>query len=221
MARIYCLESVSDQVLKLREFRYKRISQNPRVEVFLKEFVRKSIHIASSFTVLLAHYFYELTLGLIICGILFYTLCEILRLNGKRVPIISSITQIASRKADEGKFVLGPLTLGFGLLLSLLLFQTPVSSLAIFALTFGDGFAGLIGRLYGQMQFKPLQRKTFVGSFACFFSVFLASIFILKSFPLAVILAFIATIVEALPLKNLDNIAIPLVVGFSAVLLGI
>lgn len=208
-------------MLKLRELRYKKISQNPRVEIFLKELVRKSIHISSSFTVLLAHYFYKPTIILVIFGLLFYVLCEILRLNGKRVPLVSSITQIASRKADEGKFVLGPFTLGLGLLFSLLLFPPPVSSLAIFAVTFGDGFAGLIGRLYGQLHFKPLQRKTFVGSFACFFSVFVANLLILKNFFLAFILAFIATIVEALPLKNLDNIAIPLAVGFSAVLLGV
>lgn len=207
---------MSEHAVNLKEFRYRKISQNATVNDLLKELVRKSIHISSAFSVMLAHHFYAITVGAIIFGIAFYSICELLRLNGKSVPLISRITQVASRQADEGKFVLGPVTLGAGLLTSLLFFTPPASTLAIFSLAFGDGLASLVGKIYGQHHFKIITKKTFAGSIACFLAVFFASLFVLHHFFSAFIIAAIATFVEILPLKNFDNIAIPAVVGFCA-----
>jgi cytidylyltransferase family len=208
-------------VCNLEEFRYRKISQNATVNDLVKELVRKSIHISAALTVLLARFWYGLTLGLVAGGVVVYSICEVLRLQGVQVPLVSRVTQIASRQADEGKFVLGPVTLGIGILLSLMLFKTPASTVAIFALTFGDGLASLVGKIHGNRHFKLVTKKTFAGSAACFVAVFVSSYFTLHNFLSALILALLATVVEVLPLKNLDNIAIPLAVGFCASLLGV
>ena len=205
----------------LEEFRYRKISQNATVNDLVKELVRKSIHISAALTVLLARFWYGLTLGLVAGGVVVYSIGEVLRLQGVQVPLVSRVTQIASRQADEGKFVLGPVTLGIGILLSLMLFKTPASTVAIFALTFGDGLASLVGKIHGNRHFKLVTKKTFAGSAACFVAVFVSCYFTLHNFLSAFILALLATVVEVLPLKNLDNIAIPLAVGFCASLLGV
>lgn len=201
-----------------RRFRYKRISQNATVEILVKELVRKSIHICSALTVPLAHAAYVPTLCLLTVGLTLYIIFELMRLSGKRIPVVSTITQIASRKADEGKFVLGPVTLVIGEILSLLLFKPPISTVAIFALCFGDGFASLIGKIYGQKHFTVVADKTVAGSVACFTAVFLSVLPVLHSFDKALIITIVATFVEWLPLKNLDNIAIPLITGGTALL---
>lgn len=203
-------------MLNLKNFRYRKISQNATVEDLVKESVRKLIHMSSAFSVLLAHFFFTFTVYAVLCGIIVYSVCELLRLNGIRVPLISKITEIASRKTDEGRFVLGPLCLGIGILLALLFFDESASAVAIFSLAFGDGLASLVGKIYGQKHFKVVSKKTLEGSIACFLAVFVSTVFVLKNPLRAFFLALIATFVEVLPLKNLDNIAIPLVVGFCA-----
>lgn len=206
-------------MIKLKRFWYKNFSQSVAARTLVKELVRKSIHIFSAFTVLLAHYFFIPTIFALSFGIFFYFVCELLRISGRHVFLISSITQIASRKADEGRFVLGPITLGIGLLLSLLLFDEPISTVAIFSLSFGDGLASLVGKIYGHKHFKLITKKTLEGSLACFIIVFISIFLLLKNFQKSILIAIVATITELIPLKNFDNIVIPLVVGFFSSLI--
>ena len=80
-----------------------------------KEFFRKSIHMMSAFVPL----FYFFSRPLILLGLLsvtlFYFLSEVSRYRGHRIPIIASITELASRSRDAGKIVLGPITLAIGI----------------------------------------------------------------------------------------------------------
>ena len=164
----------------IKSFISKRFSHDKRVYTLLREVLRKSIHICSSISVLFYHFYPVATILLLCCGVLFYFVCEKIRLSGGHIPIISKITHYASRKADDGKFVLGPLTLGIGIILSFLLFSKTASTLAIFSLSFGDGFASLIGRAYGIYHFTRVKKKTLAGSLACFVAVFVSSFFVVK-----------------------------------------
>jgi dolichol kinase len=138
---------------------------------------------------------------------------EQMRLSGVEVPLVSSLTSMASRPRDMGSFVLGPVTLGIGALLALLLFPSPAACIGIYALAFGDGFAGLIGKLYGAIRPAFLFGKSVEGSLACFFAVFVCAYFVSHSYTVSLIAAVTATVVEALPLEDYDNIALPLIVG--------
>jgi dolichol kinase len=123
---------------------------------------------------------------------------------------------MAARVRDQGRFVLGPVTLGLGALLALLLYPSPAASIAIYALAFGDGFASLVGKIFGRIRPAFMLGKSVEGSAACFIAVLIAAYSVSRNIGLAVLAAITATIVEALPLEDYDNIAIPITVGFAA-----
>ncbi|MDR3304215.1 MAG: SEC59/DGK1/VTE5 family protein [Treponema sp.] len=184
------------------------------------EVIRKSIHFLIALTPTLASLNRPLTVLILMGGTLLYTWMEYLRLSGVRVPLISSITAMASRSRDKGRFVLGPVTLGLGALLSLLLYPSPAASIAIYALAFGDGFASLIGKLLGRIRPAFLGGKSLEGSIACFMAVLFTSYRVTYDYKCAFVAALSATIAEALPIKDYDNLIIPLVVGCTVTLMG-
>jgi dolichol kinase len=177
------------------------------------EAVRKSLHFLVALSPGMAAVNYYLTVLALMTGILCYTVMEILRLSGVKVPIISTLTCMASRPRDMGRFVLGPVTLGIGALLALMLFPSPAACIGIYALAFGDGFAGLIGKLYGKYRPAFLLGKSLEGSLACFAATFISAFMVSQNYYVSLAAAFTATAVEALPLEDYDNIALPLVVA--------
>ena len=136
-------------------------------------------------------------------------------MSGVKVPVVSTITRMASRERDMGRFVVGPITLGIGAILTLLLFPLPVASAGIFALAFGDGFASLAGKLFGRIRPAFLYGKSVEGSAACFIATGLSVYLVSQNHMVALVAAFVATAVEALPLEDYDNIVLPLVVGVA------
>ncbi|MDR2193773.1 MAG: SEC59/DGK1/VTE5 family protein [Treponema sp.] len=180
--------------------------------VLKTEIIRKSLHVLIGFSPLLASIDRPLTIALLTFGVAFYAVMEILRLNGVRIPLLSLITEKAMRERDRG-FVKGPVTLGIGALASLLLFSPPIAHIAIYALAFGDGLSSLVGRLFGRLRPHFLSEKSVEGSSACFAAVFLAALLVSRSVWMSLLAAAAATIAEALPLKDWDNLVIPLVTG--------
>jgi dolichol kinase len=179
------------------------------------EIVRKSIHFLIALSPFMAAINRPVTVLFLMTGTLGYTLMEYLRFSGVKVPVISSLTSMASRSRDIGHFVMGPVTLGLGALLALLLYPSPVASIAIYALAFGDGFASLVGKFFGKWRPAFLYGKSVEGSFACFTAVFISAFAVSRSINIAFIAAFTATVVEALPLEDYDNLAIPVTVGLA------
>jgi dolichol kinase len=112
-----------------------------------------------------------------------------------------------------GHFVMGPVTLGLGALLALLLYPAPAATIAIFALAFGDGFASLVGKLFGHLRPAFLCGKSIDGSLACFIVVLISAYRVSFDYRIALTAALTAAVVEAFPLEDYDNIAIPVTVG--------
>jgi dolichol kinase len=115
--------------------------------------------------------------------------------------------------------VLGPVTLGLGALLTLLLYPSPAASIGIYALAFGDGFASLVGKTFGKLRPAFMLGKSIEGSLACFSAVFISAYGVSRHFTVAFTVALAAALVEALPLKDYDNLALPVSIGFLAQLL--
>jgi dolichol kinase len=180
------------------------------------ELVRKSMHFLIALSPGMAALNRPLTVALLMAGTLFYALMETLRLSGVEVPLVSSLTSMASRPRDRNRFVLGPVTLGLGALLALLLYPSPAASIGIYALAFGDGFASLVGKTFGRHRPGFLLGKSIEGSLACFSAVFVAAYGVSRRFLVAFAAALTASLVEALPLEDYDNIALPVSVGFAA-----
>ncbi|MDR2476616.1 MAG: phosphatidate cytidylyltransferase [Treponema sp.] len=180
------------------------------------EIVRKSIHFLVALTPSLAVFNRTFTVFFLMIGTLGYTYMEILRMSGVKVPVISSLTRMASRTRDLGHFVLGPVTLGLGALLALLLYPSPAASIGIYALAFGDGLASLVGKSFGKIRPAFLCGKSVEGSLACFAAVLFCTYQVSRSFSIALIAAFTAMAVEALPMEDYDNLALPVTVGMVA-----
>ena len=180
------------------------------------ELLRKSIHFFIGLVPTLAAWNLGITKIILVCGVLLYSYCEFSRLKGIDIVIISRLTKMASRSRDYGRFVLGPVTLGFGALFALFFYPSTAATIAIYALAFGDGFSSLIGKFFGTIHLPFTGGKTLEGSFACFSAV-LASTYVVsgKILP-SFIIALFAMFIEAIPAKDYDNLLIPVSVGLMA-----
>ena len=198
------------------------IISRQKLIVFLKELFRKSIHMCSAFIPLFLKWNYVVTIVLLLCVLTLYIVSEILRLNKINIPVISTITEAASRSRDKNRFVMGPVTLVIGITSCALLFDLHSSTIGIFALAFGDGLASLTGRFLGRIKIPFTKGKTVCGSLTCFAAIFISCLIFLfciklnlsmNYFVFSLIIAATGAFVELLPLKDYDNLFIPLIVG--------
>lgn len=122
-----------------------------------------------------------------------------------------------TRTGDRKELLRGPLY--FTLVMNLLgtvFYSTPFALTAMGFLTWGDGIAPVIGARFGKHSYHVLSNKTYEGSFAFFlFGLFGALLFNLlfgNSLDLGFLLicAAVATIVEGVSPRDVDNILIPI-----------
>jgi dolichol kinase len=183
------------------------------IKIIKTELIRKSLHFLIALSPVMAALNLPFTLAALMAGVIAFICFESLRLRGVQIPLVSSLTILSSRPRDQGRFVFGPVTLGFGALLTLSFYPLEIASIAIYALAFGDGFAGLIGKIFGRNRPDFLLGKSLEGTIACFFAVLIASWRVCHNLPISLSAAFTAAAVEALPLEEFDNVVLPLVVG--------
>lgn len=185
-------------------------------QTFQGEVIRKALHLLIALVPLLAGIDLRATMMLLAGGTLFYVFAERMRIEGRPVFIVADLTIIASREQDKGRFVLGPVTLGVGAMLSLLLYPSTAAAIAIYALAFGDGFASLAGKLFRSPTIPFTRNKTLAGTSACFLAVFLATWKLTGRLSVALIIAVGATTLELIPIRDFDNMILPVGTGFVA-----
>jgi len=99
--------------------------------------------------------------------------------------------------------------------------NTVVIAIGILAMSYGDGFASIIGIRFGKKKYNVFgDKKSYIGSFAMFVFTFITAIIALfyynttiTNYVILVLLfiAFIAAVVEGLTPKGLDNLTVPFV----------
>ena len=99
-----------------------------------------------------------------------------------------------------------------------------VIAIGILSMSYGDGLASVIGIKFGKKKYKVLgDEKTYVGSFSMFIFTFITMVIALFYYNINVtfyvilvllLIAFIASIVEGLTPKGLDNLTVPFVCVF-------
>jgi len=181
-----------------------------RAQEIQTELLRKSIHLMVGAAPVLASISLPATEGLLILGLIIFTGAESLRLQGRELPVITRLTRAASRNRDRDRAVLGPITLGLGALVCLMLYPEPAASVGIYALAFGDGLSSVVGKLFGQIRLPFTGGKTLEGSLAAFGAIFWSVWWVGHDPLLAVWVALAGTLLEVLPLEDLDNLVIPL-----------
>lgn len=177
-----------------------------------KELLRKKIHISAALIPNLARWNITITATLLCIMILLYVHNETARMCGLPTGLINRITLIASRRNEKG-FIWGPVTLGVGVLTALLYFPHPLATISIYALAFGDSLACIVGKIWGRKSIPWPGNKTFIGSCACFLAVFISVWIFLSDIKIALLSAAVATGLELITLKDVDNVLIPACTG--------
>ena len=190
-----------------------------RTDELKAELSRKSIHMLIALVPVLAAMSRSHTALLLMGGTLLYAWAEGMRFLGFNPPLISCITARVLRRREEGRFAFAPVTLGLGALLPLLLFPPKAAAAAIYALAFGDSASTMVGKFLGRLRPAFLSGKSIEGSLACFAASTLACFLVFHDWKTAVIVGVVSVAVDAVPLKEFDNLLIPLAAGFTAALL--
>lgn len=137
-----------------------------------------------------------------------------------------------SRTGDRREILKGPLFYGIIFVLMTLIYwkSSPIGMIAVMLMCGGDGLADILGRGLKSAPLPWNKGKTWLGSFGMFLGGWLLAMLILAvyvsndifatsmhSFLLPVtIIALVSTLVESLPVKDVDNITVTLV----AIVLG-
>jgi dolichol kinase len=179
------------------------------------ELFRKGLHSLIALVPLFASMDRSHTALLLMGGLLFYASAESFRFLGFSTPFVSTVTEAVLRKREQGAFALGPVTLGLGALLALLLFPPQAASVAIYALAFGDSAATLAGRFLGRVRPAFMAGKSLEGSLACLAVSALAGFLVFQDWKIAIAVGFASMLAEALPFGDFDNLLLPLAAGLA------
>jgi dolichol kinase/phosphoserine phosphatase len=182
------------------------------------QIVRETIHASGCFVPIIAVVLGLFGTAVIILAItLLYALSEVMRMERASLPVVQSVTRAAATQPELYEFATAPMFFATGILLTLLLFPSPVSSVTIAAFCLGDSTASLFGGAFGKRTLPFNKGKTLEGSASCFFFAFCAAIFFTT--PTFALLAAVATaIIESLPWPINDNLVTPLLTGLVLVL---
>ena len=105
----------------------------------------------------------------------------------------------------------GGTTLLMSSLVCVLIFQKPIAVAALCFLIIGDSMAALVGRSFGRIK---VFRKTVEGSLACLGTcVVIVLVVPPLEFIVGLVGAFVATLIELLPIPLDDNFLIPILSG--------
>ena len=137
-----------------------------------------------------------------------------------------------SRTGDRREILRGPLYYGVIFVILTLIFwkNTPIGIVALMMVCGGDGLADIIGRRFGKSKLPWNGSKSWAGSLGMFIGGWSLSIIIITIYiyadifsgsltnylPAISLIAIAATIIETLPLPDIDNISI----AFVSIVLG-
>lgn len=120
---------------------------------------------------------------------------------------------------NQHGFVKAPLYFAAGILAALLIFPAPFNFVAIAVVTLGDGFASVVGRMFGKHKIPHSGGKSLEGTAAGVLCAFAgALVFVPPTTALTAALAGMA--VELLPLRISDNLTVPFVSGLTALVVS-
>ncbi|MEA2052153.1 MAG: SEC59/DGK1/VTE5 family protein [Euryarchaeota archaeon] len=103
-----------------------------------------------------------------------------------------------------------------GAIIAISVFSKEIAIAAILMTTFGDAAAALFGKRFGRTWIPKLKNRAVEGCMAEFAVDLLIGFVFLGSWPLILVMAGTATIVETVVEKIDDNLLIPLFAGFNA-----
>jgi len=193
--------------------------KKPRFFLLRNEAIREAIHASGFFVTLVAMYLgIHMAAFLLFLTILIYIASEFARIERKNIPVVSSVTLNAATFSERYEFAMPPIFFALGIILSLLLFPTPLNYVSIAIVSLGDSAASIFGKLFGKTSIPFNKGKNLEGSLAGFAFAFFGAAFFLHPLQ-AFIAATSGMFVESLPLPINDNLSVPLATGLLLTLL--
>jgi len=176
--------------------------------------IREAIHISGVFVPFVCRYLLDryLVSSLILIVTLLYIASELVRLRGTNVPVLSTLTWRAAIKPELYEFVTAPIIYAIAIMISLILFPTPINYASIAILALGDGFATLFGKKFGRTTFPFNKGKQVEGSIFGFLFAFMGALAFVNPTQ-ALIASAVGMLVESLPTPVSDNLTVPIVSG--------
>ena len=142
----------------------------------------------------------------------------------------TDLVKSSTRNGLPNELLRGPLYYGIVFIVCTVVFwrDSPVGMLALMVMCGGDGLADIVGRRFGTRKLPFSSQKSWAGSIAMFlgsvaFGFSYLALFdrlgyialsmpLTSIFPLVISIALIATVVEALPFPDIDNLTLTSVV---------
>lgn len=154
------------------------------------------------------------TLALIVLALVTvgYTISELLRFRGVRLPLISAFTLKMCRGDESAGFVSTPVYLALGVILALLLFPKSIAYASIAIVAIGDPVAGYVGGKFGRWR---IGRKSLEGFMAGSTVAFLATLLVIAPI-LAAIGSIAGMFIELAGILD-DNFTIPVGAGAAMI----
>ncbi|MFM5981742.1 MAG: diacylglycerol/polyprenol kinase family protein [Sphaerospermopsis kisseleviana] len=185
------------------------------------EIIRKIVHIGAGNVILLAWWF---NIPAII-GITSAILAGIITLLSYFFPLLPGINSVG--RQSLGTFFYA---VSIGILVACFwhLHQPQYAALGILIMAWGDGLAALIGQRFGKHKYKLFgANKSWEGSLTMTFVSFLMTVLILlptqgnswEIWLISIIVAIIATFLEAFSFLGIDNLTVP--IGSAALAYGL
>ncbi|MFM7368436.1 MAG: diacylglycerol/polyprenol kinase family protein, partial [Sphaerospermopsis kisseleviana] len=185
------------------------------------EIIRKIVHIGAGNVILLAWWF---NIPAII-GITSAILAGIITLLSYFFPLLPGINSVG--RQSLGTFFYA---VSIGILVAFFwhLHQPQYAALGILIMAWGDGLAALIGQRFGKHKYKLFgANKSWEGSLTMTFVSFLMTVLILlptqgnswEIWLISIIVAIIATFLEAFSFLGIDNLTVP--IGSAALAYGL
>jgi phosphoserine phosphatase len=182
------------------------------------EIARKSLHMSAVAVPFLAGYS---TIGvtlLLLALAAGYLVLEFWRVHGVHLPLAHRLTQVVLRRSESRRLATAPLTLAFGMMVSLWCLPLRVAQACVLIVAVADSAASIIGARWGRIFWSHNRLKSLEGSAAFLISAIVcASVYLpLRS---ALALALGAGLIESLPLQDWDNFVMPVGAGLICVTL--
>ncbi|MEH2134364.1 MAG: diacylglycerol/polyprenol kinase family protein [Nostoc sp.] len=176
------------------------------------EIVRKIVHIGTGNVILIA-WWLDIPASV---GITASILASVITLLSYRLPILPGINSVG--RQSLGTFFY---SVSFGILVAWFWYlqQPQYAALGILVMTWGDGLAALIGQRFGTHKYKVFEtQKSWEGSLTMMLVSYLVCSLILvatqgnswQTWTISLIVAVIATALEAVSFLGIDNLTVPL-----------
>ena len=190
------------------------------MKIATREYYRKTVHFSGIFFIPLLLWNRHIFAALLALFLAIYLAVEFLDRRERRIPLLTTFTEMCKRAFEEGRLSRGAILLVVAGIVSPYLFGTQAAAIGLSQTFAADVTSTIAGIRWGRLKLPYSKRKSWVGSTVFLVTAFIVSLYFV-SWPQALVLALIGAVVESLPISEADNLTVPLAVGLAAVIFGL